>query len=91
MSAIKRALGVKGNYILPSLVTKFLRDNPTWTEADVYRRGEKPEWEVATQNAEGVVSVHKIRATAVTWKDGLVSGRMEIKFAARVVDVKQIK
>jgi len=91
MSAVKRALGVKGNYILTSQVTKFLRENPTWTEAEIYRRGAKPEWEVEVHSSLGDVSVHKIRATAVTFKGGIVSGNMEIQFSGRVADLRRVK
>jgi len=91
MSAIKRAMGVKGNYILVSQVTKFLRDNPGWTEAEIYRRTAKPQWEVVTRSSSGAVRIHKIRATAITFKGGGVSGNMEIQFGEPVVDVRQIK
>jgi len=42
MSAIKHALGVKGNFILISEVKRFIRDHPGWTEANVYQRKRKP-------------------------------------------------
>ena len=92
MSAVKRAMGMKGNFILISTVNRFLRENPTWTEADVYRRPVR-QWSVkawAGAELSGAMVTHIICADLVRrMGDGRVrAGRVVIKFAGEVVDVK---
>jgi hypothetical protein len=87
MSGIKNAMGVKGNFVFISAVSKFVQDNPTWTEADVYRR-EKREWRVQVRAGSGLAT-HVVRASQVkqTGAKTVCAGRVEILFAGEVVNL----
>lgn len=38
MTAIKRSMGIKGRYLFPSDVVKFLKAHPDWKMTDAYPR-----------------------------------------------------
>lgn len=88
MSAVKRAMGVKGNFVFVSQVAKFMRENPTWTEDEVYRKGKK-EWKVVTRCGAGLAH-HVIRFTGTVKQKGprsVVAGKVEITFSGDVVNL----
>jgi hypothetical protein len=85
MSAIKRELGVKGNFVLMSDVRRFIRDNPTWTEGEVYRRSKNACWVVRLQAGSARIRAPRVEKSG---ERSVRAGRVEIEFDGEVVDVK---